>query len=501
MRIQPPANLEAEQSVLGAVLLEPVVMAEVSAQIAADDFTDNRHRLIFHAMQVLDGSEDPIDLVTVCSILQGKGKLEEAGGNGYLAALVDFVPTAANVGYYARQVREKSVARRVIRACREIATEAAETQDVDQLLANALAAMEQAGEGTRKGEDALLTLDALADRYTQHVQALGKTRFTTGFPDLDGIIRGVAPGEVMMITAYSGLFKSALLQNMLLEACRRTGEHHLFFSLEMPATRVFERTVQIALEEYTYRVESGFHHHDGYREKAMEELRNLGADKLIVCEEAALTIERVEHYSRLARARFGSLGAIGLDYLGLMGADNAKSEYERISHVAENSKHLAKRLNVPVIILTQINRSSAASGEVEKWSAKGSGAVEASADYMLALQKNDKKELLLKVLKNRNGEENLSFLVDIDAKYLKFRSLTPYDGMAAKNAQRGKTRIRRDYMQEPWKWTRIDGGGHGDLPFDQGAQPRYRRMEADRCRGRCREESRRKCSAGLSGVT
>lgn len=446
---QTPHNLEAEQAVLGSILLDHCAIDTVAAALEPGDFWHQGHRIIFAAMLQQATHGEPIDFTTVISRLKSADDLDKVGGPVYLAELLDSVVTSANIAYHCRLVKNKAIARKVIDAARQIATAATSTEDPDALLATAFAALEAVGTAHHTEDDALLTLERLADLYEKHVKSLDKTRFVTGFPDLDGIIRGCAPGETMFIQAYSGLYKSALLQNMLLEACRRTGLHHLFFSLEMPGTRVFERTVQISTETLTYRVESGFHHHAGYKEKTLDELRELKADKLIVCDQAGLTIERIEHYARLARQRHGQLGAIGIDYMGLMGADNAKSEYERISYVAENSKHLAKRLNVPVIVLTQINRSSAAAGQVEKFSGKGSGAIEASADYLLGLQKDDQKNLILKLLKNRNGEENLSFLVDIDPPHLKLRGLSPYDSLAAKNVDRGKSRLRKGYMQEP----------------------------------------------------
>jgi replicative DNA helicase len=441
----PPFSNEAEMSVLGALLVSGDAWHEVSSVIQATDFFRAAHGKIFAAIARLHGHGHPVDLVTVTSDIMSRGELQESGGASYLAELVVYVPTAANAGHYAKVVSSKATLRRVILAAREIEAQAMAATDADGLMADAFRTLEGISQSCGQADAALLTLPQMAEMYREHVKSLGKRRFVTGFADLDGIIRGVAPGEVMMITAYSGLYKSALLQNLLLGACHRTGEHHLFFSLEMPATRVFERTVQIATEDYTYHIESMFHHHQGKPERVMETLHTLGADKMIVCERPALTIEQVEHYARLARARYGAIGAVGIDYLGLMAADGKDREYDRISYVAENSKHLAKRLNVPVIILTQIDRTSARLGQVEKFSAKGSGAIEASADYMLALMKDADKRLLLKILKNRNGEENLSFDVDIDAKYLKFRSMTPHDDVAAKNAQRGASRVRREY--------------------------------------------------------
>lgn len=441
----PPFSNEAEMSLLGSLLISSDAWPEISGVIDGGDFYREAHRKIYAALAALHTAGSPVDLVTATQVLADRGELQAVGGSSYLAELVVYVPTAAHAGAYAKTISSKATLRRVILAARDIEAQAFAATDADGLLAGAFKSLEGISHAYGQADAALLTLAQMADIYQAHVRSLGKRRFVTGFAELDGIIRGVAPGEVMMITAYSGLYKSALLQNLLLNACQRTGEHHLFFSLEMPATRVFERTVQIGLEEYTYHVESQFNHHEGAKEKALEELIKIGADKLVVCERPALTIEQVEHYARLARARFGALGAVGIDYLGLMAADGKEREYDRISYVAENSKHLAKRLNVPVIILTQIDRNSARTGELEKFSAKGSGAIEASADYMLALKRDDQKRLLLKILKNRNGEENLTFDVDIDAKYLKFRGMTAHDELTAKNATRGTSRIRKEY--------------------------------------------------------
>jgi len=443
----PPFSNEAEMGVLGSLLVSSEAWHEVSTVIKAGDFYREAHRQLYAVIEQLHGKGGAVDLVTVTAELMANGDIGRVGGGSYLTDLVCYVPTASHAGYYAKTVADKAVLRRVIGAARKIEADAMQATDVDGLMAEAFRELESISHGCGQADAALLTLAQMARMYQEHVRSLGKRRFVTGFAELDGIIRGVAPGEVMMITAYSGLYKSALLQNLLLSACHRTGEHHLFFSLEMPATRVFERTVQIAMEEYTYKVESMFHHHKDEPARVLDELQKLGADKLVVCERPALTIEQVEHYARLARARYGQIGAVGIDYLGLMAADGKEREYDRISHVAENSKHLAKRLNVPVIILTQIDRTSARLGQVEKFSAKGSGAIEASADYMLALMRDDQKRLILKILKNRNGEENLSFDVDIDAKYLKFRGMAPHDEAAAKNAARGQSRVRREYAE------------------------------------------------------
>jgi replicative DNA helicase len=443
-----PHDIDAEKAVIGGLLLDSGSFDTASDLIKEEDFFAETHRILFGAVRELLRNGSPVDLVSLSGHLKETNNLKRAGGAAYAAELVDFSPTSAAMAYYCGIVRRKAQARRTIEAARKISQAAHENDNPDVVLSMAYGFLEDLGREHREESAALLTLENLADRYEKHVRSLHETRFITGFPEIDSIIKGVAPGETMFVTAYSGLFKSAFLQNILLRACGRTKLHHLFFSLEMPGERVFERTVQIAMEEFTYRIESEFDHHLGYKEQTLDELRKLGADRLIVCEEPCLTIERIEHLTRLARGKFGRLGAIGIDYLGLMGAEGSKSEYERISYVAENMKHLAKRLKLPVVVLTQVNRQSAGA-QVETWSAKGSGAIEASADYMLGLQRDQNKNLILKILKNRNGEASLDSQVTVEKAYLKFRAVEPYDALAAKNVERGRTRIKKKYLENP----------------------------------------------------
>lgn len=280
----------------------------------------------------------------------------------------------------------------------------------------------------------ILDLKAQYEAYQEYVKTLAQKCFVTGFTELDDAIRGVAPGEVMMICAYSGLFKSALLQNLLLGGCKRSALYHLFFSLEMPVSRVFERSAQMTCDEYGYTIENNFNNPE-FHTRIYERMVIRGADKLLVCQKSGISIEQVIEYTKIAKEKYGDIGAIGIDYLGLMSAPGKQDEYSRISYCAEQSKHLAKSLNIPVIMLTQINRAAVGT-DVEKWSAKGSGAIEASADFMIGLQKDESEQLLLRLLKNRKGRENLDFEVDMERDYLKFLRLRQVERVKTK---KGKT--------------------------------------------------------------
>jgi hypothetical protein len=294
----------------------------------------------------------------------------------------------------------------------------------------------------------IMDFDAQFKSYIEHIRNLKKACFVTGFDDLDIEIRGVAPGEVMFIVAYSGLFKSALLQNLLLQAGKRTGEHHLFFSLEMPVSRVFERSAQMMTDTEGYTIENNFKDPE-FQKELYKKMVMQNANKLLVCQKGGLTIEQVKDYTIMAREKYGNIGAIGIDYLGLMTAKGKQSEYDRISYCAEQSKHLAKELNIPVIMLAQVNRA-AAGAEVEKWSGKGSGAIEASADFMIGLQKDETEQLVLKLLKNRKGKENLNYIVEMERNYLKFVKLLPADDQTEKrSSKKGKLqRVTKHYTEK-----------------------------------------------------
>lgn len=441
---QPPHDAAAEAMVLGCALLDAECWPTIAATVAESDFYRQPHRLIYAAMREMSATGTPFELVPLTRWLTELGKLQEIGGAAYLSEIVDMVVTSANIGYYLSQITQTAHLRRIIQAADLIRTTAmSPAADLQTVMAGAYGALDAVAQARTGSADSVLTLDQMAKLYTAHVSSLGKNRFITGYSSLDDVIKGVSPGETLFIAAYSGLGKSAFLHNLLLNACQRTDQHHLFFSMEMPATRVFERTVQISLGHFTYNIESEWHHHNAEKRAAtMLQLSGVSADKLLCCELGGLSLEQVEHYTRLARSRHGKIGAIGLDYLGLMSAPGTRGEYERISAVAEGAKHLAKRLNIPVVVLVQISREAIRAGQMEMHSAKGSGAVEASADYMIGMEKKD-GNVLVKILKNRNGEAGIIYRAGITWPFLRFDHLEPWDAKSAKEAQRGKERGAR----------------------------------------------------------
>ena len=428
----PPQNIEAEMSVLGAVLVDNECLQKVKGIIDGADFYREPHRIIFHAFLSLQLAESPYDLVTLSKHLRDADTLEQIGGAAYLAILVDYVPMAANVAHYCRIVKEASVKRQVIAHAQSLITMAhngdpiAEVlQDAKEGLASIAANMDSFG-GVSIAD--ISDMDARAARYAHQTRTIQKSRFVTGFDPLDGYIRGVAPGEVMTIIAYAGSFKTAFLQNLLLGGAKRTHLYHLFFSLEMPTEKVFEREVQINTGMSGRAVEVAF---NGDSDQAMAGMVGAGLVRggspgLLVCDKPRLSLGKIARLTELAGQKYGKINAIGVDYMGLLDAPG-KTLFDKTAHISAEVKNMAKELNLPIILLCQINREGAKTKhDIEPYDAKGGGDIEAGADFMLGFYTDEQGDLVCKGLKNRNGPKDWRLKVIIDKPSFQFQDMIPY---------------------------------------------------------------------------
>ena len=423
-----PQSFEAEMSILGAIFLENGCIRKVAGVVDTLDFYREGHRKIYRAMLGLHRQKSPIDTVSMVNRLKADGALEEIGGAAYLATLMDFTPTSANVAHYCRIVKEKSVARQVATFAAELAVRAADESPAG-IIAEAKAKIQEIASGLdgMNGVSAsdLLTFDQREERYRRFIKEIDRERFRTGFRHLDRVIRGVAPGEVLTLAAYSGTFKTAFLQNLLLRGAESSGLYHLFFSLEMPAEKVFERELQIQGGATGRNVEDHYlGRHDSASVRAGGD--RSGSHGLIVCDRPRLTLDNISRYIEIARQKYGRVGAVGIDYLGLMQAPG-KNLFEKTAHISAETKNMAKELRVPIILLSQINRTAAvAGGEIETHSAKGGGDVEAGADFMLGFWRDKDDTLICKIMKNRNGAAGINLAVEINPETLRFADMTPY---------------------------------------------------------------------------
>jgi replicative DNA helicase len=416
----PPQSLDAEMSVLGAVFVDNGSVGKIKTLIHRDDFYTEAHRLLYSTFCEMYATKTPIDFVTVVSALKSAGTLDVIGGAAYLLALADFVPTAANVAYYCAIVRNKSLRRRLISNAQEMLANAYDeqcnlTEALDSAKGNLLSV---SGDASHLSLSHLLTLEDRAERYLHYVKNVGTMRFRTGFGDIDNHIRGVAPGEVMTIIAYSGTFKSALLQNLLNGNAERTSLHQIFFSLEMPVEKVFEREVQMQCGLAGRQVEQDYSGRE-WKDHHAKMLKR-GSNRVLVCDKSRLSVDRIASYVEMARHKYGAIGGIGIDYLGLMQAEG-KSIFDKVSALSADIKGMAKDLQIPVVVLCQVNRGYATSKnlEIEMDAAKGGGDIEAGADFMLGMWAKD-EQVFAKLLKNRNGQANLRWEMEINRETLEF---------------------------------------------------------------------------------
>lgn len=421
----PPQSIESEMSILGAVFLDNACLRKVSGMMDVTDFYREPHRKILTAMLHHQKTGQPIDLITLTKTLKSLDALEEIGGAAYLATLVDYVPTSANVAYYCRTVKEMAVRRQTITFAQEVMTKAYDaTEDFAEIipeakegLADIAANMDSFG-GVSLSD--LSTFEQRRLNYERRIKTIDQDRFITEYELLDQIIRGVAPGEVLTIVAEPGGFKTAFLQNLLKRGCRRTNLSTLFFSMEMPSEKVFEREVQIDCEVSGWDVERHFKGVPTYGVRVEQP-----KSEMIVCEKPRLTLEKMERYADLSRQKFGTLAAVGVDFLQLMPGPG--KIFDRIEHNAYGVKTLAKSLNLPFILLSQINvMGRKEKGGISFSDAKGGGAIEEAADIGLGFYHDKDGALVCEVLKNRNGPRGKKLEALLNRKAFKFLDFTEY---------------------------------------------------------------------------
>lgn len=347
--------------------------------------------------------------------------------------LIDYVPTASNVEHYCKIVKEMSVRRQLILHGQRIQEMAYGEETLDEVIPEArdslstIASNMDSFGGVSISD--LVTMEMRKALYQKQLQTIDKQRFITEFTLLDREIRGIAPGEVLTIIAEPGGFKTAFLQNLLIKGAKRTKKRNLLFSMEMPAEKILERDIQIACGCSGWDVER---HFNGQGSPYVEE-KALRENGLIVCTKTRLTIEKMIRYKELADQKFGGVGAIGIDFLQLM-AGTGKL-VERIEHNSYGIKTMAKELNIPVILLSQIN----VEGRKEKFdinflSAKGGGAIEESADTGLGFYFDKAGKLVCKILKNRNGGTGTRFEVDVNRKAFQFIDFLEYNQKKSKSS-------------------------------------------------------------------
>lgn len=390
----PPQNLVAEQSVIGSMLLDKNAVVRALEILTPDTFYRDAHRFIFESILSLFDHGEPIDLVTVTEDLRKSGKLDAVGGAIYVADLLNSVPTAANVEYYARIVEEKATLRRLIEAGTKIVSEAFEEADeVDQVLDRAEKnifdiALKRAKEGFHKIDSVIKgVLDKIDRLYKEKVSLTG---IPSGFSDLDQLTAGFQNADLIILAARPAVGKTALALNIAQNVAIYHKIPVAIFSLEMSKDQLAQRMLCSEAEIDAQRLKTASLSDLGWK-KLTRALGRLSEAPIFIDDAASITSTEIRAKARRLKIEKG-LGMVIIDYLQLMrGKARAENRVQEISDIARSLKILSRELDVPVIALSQLSRAIEHRTErIPRLSdLRESGEIEQTADVVIFIHRED----------------------------------------------------------------------------------------------------------------
>ena len=436
----PPHSLEAEQAVLGGLMLDEQAWDRVSDRVKEEDFYRRDHRLIFQAIVLLVNESNPRDALTVAETLTRLGELENAGGIAYLGELVRNTSSATNIAAYGDIVRERSVLRQLIRISNEVSDTAfqpqgATAQDIlDQAERKifAIAEQQQKGGGPQALRPLLQKALERIDKLFQSDDAI--TGLSTGFADLDDRTSGLQNSDLVIVAARPSMGKTTFAMNLVENAMMKSGKPVLVFSMEMPAEQLVMRMLSSLGRIDQGRVRSGKLEEDDWP-RLTSTMTMLSEQKLLIDDSASLSPNDVRTRARRVAREQGGLGLIMVDYLQLMRVPGLEgNRVNEISEISRSLKALAKEMECPVIALSQLNRSleQRPNKRPVMSDLRESGAIEQDADVIMFIYRDevynpespDKGTAEIIIGKQRNGPIGALRLA-FHGKYTRFEDLAP----------------------------------------------------------------------------
>ncbi|OAB42037.1 replicative DNA helicase [Paenibacillus glacialis] len=413
----PPQNLEAEQAVIGAILLHDEAIITVMERVRTEDFYDKPHQLIFEAMLQLGESNQPIDLITLTSLLQDRGQLEEIGGVSYLAKLAHAVPTAANVDYYAQIIEEKSMLRRLIRTATQIVSEGyTGGEDVSGMLGDAERKILEIS-NRRSGSGFVLIKDVLMEVFDRvemlHENKGGTSGIPTGFVDLDKMTNGFQRNDLIIVAARPSVGKTAFALNIAQNVAVRAKETVAIFSLEMSAPQLVQRMICAEANLDANAMRTGEFKDDDWAKLTMG-ISSLSDAQIFIDDTPGVTVADIRAKCRRLKKENG-LGMIVIDYLQLIHGRGKAGEnrQQEVSEISRTLKQIARELEVPVVALSQLSRGVEQRQDKRPMMSdlRESGSIEQDADIVSFLYRDDyynadteKKNIIeIIIAKQRNG--------------------------------------------------------------------------------------------------
>lgn len=360
----PPNSIQAEQSVLGGLMLDNQTWDTVADKIAETDFYRKDHRLIFKAIAQLADKQEPFDVITLSETLAATGDLQDVGGLSYLGMLAKDTPSAANIVSYANIVRDRSVLRQLIHVGTDISDSAfnPDGRDTAELLESAERQVFQIAEQRQRGQGGFMPIKSLLAQAVNKIETLFEqegsiTGASTGFTDLDEMTSGLQPSDLVIVAGRPSMGKTTIAMNMAENVAIKGDKPVAVFSMEMPGDSLAMRMMSSLGRIDQHKIRTGKLDDDEWP-RLTSAINLLAETKLFIDDTPALTPTEVRSRARRLVREHGPLGLVVVDYLQLMQSPGSgENRTQQISDISRGLKSLAKELSVPVIALSQLNRN------------------------------------------------------------------------------------------------------------------------------------------------
>ena len=414
----PPQSLESERALLGALLLKPDAIHDVADTIRSDSFYAEKHRIIFETMLELSTRGEPIDLLTMGERLESKGMLERAGTKSYLAELISATPSPGNYAHYADLVSRKHVMRSLIDAAYEITENAYDdSKDTGEVLDHAEKSVYAIGNASAVHK--FIAVSEKVDAAWERIESLSKNQdairgVPTGFPDLDNLLSGLHPSDLVILAARPSVGKSSLMLDIARNAAVKHNIPVGIFSLEMSSEQLVDRMLSAESHVNAWKIRTGAVHAEEDFSKIRDALETLSKAPIYIDDKPGNNILSMRAVARRLKREHG-IGLIIVDYLQLMAPTNTKasdSMVQQVTEISRSLKQLARELEVPVLALSQLSRAVEQRGGKPRLSdLRDSGSIEQDADVVMFIHRDDKnnpdsdKPNIVEILveKHRNG--------------------------------------------------------------------------------------------------
>lgn len=392
----PPQSLDAEKSLLGAVLIDDNVLADVSDKLKPMDFYDNRHETIFASMMRLYEKHKPVDLLTLSDDLQSKNQLEIVGGSSFLTELTNYVPTAAHATAYADMIRGKAVRRRLIKASAELAELGYdEDKSIEELLGQAEADLFSVSDASLKQD--LVSLESILAESFDRIEELHRNKgslrgVATGYKDFDAKTAGLQKSDLLILAARPAMGKSTFVSNLAYNVASQQKKAVLFFSLEMSKDQLVDRMLADVSGVDAFNIRTGNLSETDFG-KLSDAMGEMAEAPIFIDDTPGMSVLEMRTKAR-REAHNQPLGLIIIDYLQLMqgsGRQNSDNRVQEVSEISRGLKLIARELDVPVIALSQLSRSvESRHPQIPQLAdLRESGSIEQDADLVMFLYRED----------------------------------------------------------------------------------------------------------------